>query len=192
MDKEYPVGVAYQEGPGHTGLAGMHGGSDPGLGSIGGPSGGPPATEEQTNYVKRLLFKQSDTEMMQSLGSGQRLENGFLYYKTMDKRPEGFWDLSRREAGKAGVVLGARYIKWRNSIDVSKMSKAQASTFLDSATNRLGGSLQGFVRLQTGGSRQSTDRYFQGLVNETRTYIKKYPDGEEMRKALGKSYGFGR
>jgi len=91
-----------------------------------------------------------------------------------------------------GSDEGGSYIKWRNAIDVTKMSKAQASMFLDSATSPLGGSLQGFVRLKTGGERQNIDRYFQGLVNETRRYIKEYPGGEEMRKALGKDYGFGK
>jgi len=71
MGKEYPVGIAYREShPGHSGLAGTVGGSDPGLGSVGGVSGGPPATEKQVDYVKKLLFKQSDSELMQSLGSG--------------------------------------------------------------------------------------------------------------------------
>jgi len=188
LSEKYPVGIAYQEShPGHSGLAGTVGGSDPGLGSIGGASGGPPATEKQISYVKSLVSGTSDERLLNPDGAKSELNKAFRYPGKEFRHPDGIFDLDMPTGTMAGSVLASRFIKWRNSTDFSKMTKSQASMFLDAATHGTGTAFRGFVRLKTGSDQQDINRYYQGLINETQKYVKMGWDAAGT--AIPKDYG---
>ncbi|MBC8457220.1 MAG: hypothetical protein H8D67_04395 [Deltaproteobacteria bacterium] len=146
--------------PGHTGLAGTMGGSDPGSGAYGGsridkgdvsklgPGGGEKASQKQVDFISSIV-------------KGGAENSGSAYHQQKVGLERVFGDGTYdkiKEAGEKSLVIRKRlvtaFMRWQPQFKPEELSKEQASKFLK-------GSLFGHSRIRTN---VSLERALSGFV----------------------------